>query len=220
MYLIASLDSLIVSNFFKSKNKQAYYDKFNEVIETTKDLSYSIEDQFFHPINKVVYNMFLNGEQDKIAELFKWDKKEKVKDIVILENEPYMVTPFEDKKHIRVSMAGFYEEGAFGESDYVLDFHLYGDSIDNVNDIILRDRGNTVNQYSFELERIDKHHFRLTLPLTTMREFGKGSYAIFIRYNEYQKISLIRMDYTQKMMDKKLYQFYTTINSNLGLNIK
>lgn len=207
-------------HFFKSKNKQAYYDKFNEVIETTKDLSYSIEDQFFHPINKVVYNMFLNGEQDKIADLFKWDKKEKVKDIVILENEPYMVTPFEDKKHIRVSMAGFYEEGAFGESDYVLDFHLYGDSIDNVNDIILRDKGNTVNQYSFELERIDKHHFRLTLPLTTMLEFGKGSYAIFIRYNEYQKISLIRMDYTQKVMDKKLYQFYTTINSNLGLNIK
>lgn len=117
-------------------------------------------------------------------------------------------------------MAGFYEEGVFGENDYTLDFHLYGDSIDNVDDMILRDRGNTENQYSFAVERVDKHHFRLTIPLTTMLEFSKGSYAIFVRYNEYQKISLIRLDYTQKIMDKKLYQFYTTINSNLGLNIK
>ncbi|WP_445487889.1 glycosyltransferase family 2 protein [Niallia sp. 03133] len=207
-------------HFFKSKNKKAYYDKFNEVIETTKDLKYSIEDQFFHPINKVVYNIFLTGEKEKIAPLYMWDKKEKVKQIEIIDDLPYMVTPFEDNKYIRVSMAGFFNEGLFEEDKYTLHFSVYGDFIYEVNDLILRDRNNPENQYSFEVTKKDDHLFELVIPMSLLKEFKKAGYAIFLRYNDYQKISLIRQDPNQRIYEKRMYQFYTTINSNVGLNIK
>ncbi|MGP7818561.1 glycosyltransferase family 2 protein [Niallia sp. 01092] len=207
-------------HFFKSKNKEAYYEKFNEVIETTKDLPYSIEDQFFHPINKVVYHMFLNGDQEKIAPLFMWDKKEKVKEIEIIDDLPYMVTPFEENKHIRVSMAGFYHEGTFQEDKYTLSFSVYGDYIHEVNDIVLRDRNDPANQYSFNVMKKDDYLFELTIPMSVLKGFKKAGYAIFLRYNDYQKISLIRKEPNQIMYEKRLYQFYTTVNSNLGFNIK
>ncbi|MFT8322876.1 MAG: glycosyltransferase family 2 protein [Bacillus sp. (in: firmicutes)] len=207
-------------HFFKSKDKQAYLDKFNEVVETTKDLDYSIDDQFFHPINKVIYHMFLNGELDKIAPLFMWDKKEKVKKIEVIDDLPYMVTPFEENMHIRVSMAGFYKEGIFEENQYKLNFSVYGDFISEVNDLILRDRNDPENQYSFEVTQKDDHLFELVIPMSVLSEFKKAGYAIFLRYNDYQKISLIRVENNQKIFKKRTYQFYSTINSNLGFTIK
>jgi len=206
-------------HFFKSKNKQAYYNKFAEVVETTKDLKYDITDQFFHPINKVVYQMYLDGKYDLIAKLFMWDKSQKVKDLIVKEDLPYMITPIEGHEHIRVSMASFFQDGSFQEDGYHFKFHIYGDYMDQINDLVFRDRGNTDNQFTFTITNIDNFLYEAVIPNSALIQLSKGSYAIFIRYNDYQKININRIDPHQKKIDKQSFHFYTTINSNLGLSV-
>lgn len=206
-------------HFFKSKNKNAYFKKFAEVVETTKDLKYDITNQFFHHINKSAYQMYLNGEFDKIAKLFMWDKSQKVKEIIVNDNLPYMITPVEGYEHIRVSMAAFFKDGSFQEDGYTFKFYVYGDYTENINELVFRNRSNPDDQYSFSISKSDEYLYETFLPNSALIQLAKGSYGIFIKYNDYQKVNISRIDPHQKVLDKKSFHFYTTVNSNLGLNV-
>lgn len=206
-------------HFFKSKNKNAYFKKFAEVVETTKDLKYDITNQFFHYINKAAYQMYLNGEYDKIEKLFMWDKSQKVKELIVKDNLPYMITPVAGYEQIRVPMASFFVDGSFQEDGYVFRFHLYGDYTENINELIFRNRSNPEDQYSFSISKVDDYLYEATLPNSALVQLAKGSHGIFIIYNDYQKININRIDPHEKEIDKRSFHFYTTINSNLGLNV-
>lgn len=206
-------------HFFKSKNKGAYFKKFAEVVETTKNLNYDITNQFFHHINKAAYQMYLNGEYDKLAQLFMWDKSQKVKDISVNDNLPYMITPVVGYEHIRISMAAFFEDGRFEEDGYRVKFNIYGDYTENINELIFRNRSNPEDQYSFSISKVDEYLYESFLPNSALIQLAKGSYGVFIKYNDYQKININRIDPHQKELNKKSFHFYTTINSNLGLNV-
>lgn len=206
-------------HFFKSKNKSAYFKKFAEVVETTKDLKYDITNQFFHHINKSAYQMYLNGEFDKIAKLFMWDKSQKVKEVIVNDNLPHMITPVEGYEHIRVSMAAFFKDGSFQEDGYTFKFYVYGDYTENLNELIFRNRSNPDDQYSFSISKAEEYLYETFLPNSALIQLAKGSYGIFIKYNDYQKVSISRIDPHQKVLDKKSFHFYTTVNSNLGLNV-
>ena len=66
---------------------------------------------------------------------------------------------------------------------------------------------------------MDEYLYESFLPNSALIQLAKGSYGIFIKYNDYQKININRIDPHQKELDKKSFHFYTTINSNLGLNV-
>jgi glycosyltransferase involved in cell wall biosynthesis len=64
-------------HFQKTKLKPLYYQKFNEVLNTTNGLRYEFSDNFFNPVNKVAYELFKEGKMKQLEKLFEWDKKRK-----------------------------------------------------------------------------------------------------------------------------------------------
>ncbi|WP_350300877.1 glycosyltransferase family 2 protein [Peribacillus frigoritolerans] len=206
-------------HFLKSENNEEYFNKFQEVIDTTKDLNYDISESFFHPINKVAYDLFLKGHYDDIKKLYKWDKKEKIKNYVILNNLPYMSGPLssEKNKHIRVPMLAIFHSGSFIQDSYTLTLDIYGDYVHEVQHIVLRDRKNITQEYIFPLEVNESGRATAKFDLESLNQLNSSSYEVFVRYNDYQKLYISKKE--QVVFNKRTFNFYSTINSNLGFKI-
>ncbi|MGN4673017.1 glycosyltransferase family 2 protein [Bacillus cereus group sp. MYBK225-1] len=208
-------------HFFRSKDKQTYIDTFNKVLETTKDLRYDFSQNFFYPINKVAYQLFLKGQYEDIATLFKWDKQEKIKKYVIKDNLPYMVSILKGKlKHIRVPMLAAFKYDQFYEDTYKVEFLVYGDYINEITDVIFRDRHNINNEFSVPVHINEHGEAKIEVKLDVLNQFPSASYAIFLRYKDYKKCSITKLNDNQLKYANRNFRFYTTVNSNLGFRLK
>ncbi|MGE6401766.1 glycosyltransferase family 2 protein [Bacillus cereus] len=208
-------------HFFRSKDKQAYIDTFNEVLETTKELRYDFSENFFHPINQVAYQLFLKEKYEDIATLFKWDKQEKIKKYVIKDNLPYMVSILKGKlKHIRVPMLAAFKYDQFYEDTYKAEFLVYGDYVCEITDVIFRDRNDIHNEFSVPVHINENGEAKIEVGLDVLNQFPSASYAIFLRYKDYNKFSITKLNDNQLKYADRNFRFYTTINSNLGFRLK
>ena len=208
-------------HFFRSKDKQPYIDKFNEVLETTKGLRYDFSKNFFHPINKVAYELFLKEKYDDIATLFKWDKQEKIKKYVIKDNLPYMASILKGKmKHIRVPMLAVFKYDQFYENTYKAEFLVYGDFANEITDVIFKDRNNINNEFSVPVHVNEHGEAKIEIGLDILNQYPSASYAIFLRYKDYNKVSITKLNENQLKYADRNFRFYTTINSNLGFKLK
>ncbi|MGI2327561.1 glycosyltransferase family 2 protein [Planococcus sp. YIM B11945] len=178
------------AHFSQSTDKQAYYDKFQEALDTAKDLGYDISKNFFHPICKVIYRLFLQGKYASIEALVEWNKHEKSKHYVIKNNLPYMVVPFfqGEFKHIRVPMLALYKnEHLTGKRDS-LEFQVFGDYTDEVNGLVFRNKTNLNEEYVFAFEVKGKGgdiSYTASIPL---KAFPASNFTKFIRYNTFRKL--------------------------------
>ncbi|HDR7312095.1 glycosyltransferase family 2 protein [Bacillus cytotoxicus] len=208
-------------HFIKSKDKQSYIDKFNEVLETTKELRYDFSKNFFHPINQVAYQLFLQEKYEDIATLFKWDKKEKVKKYIIKNNLPYMVSILKGKlKHIRVPMLAVFKYDQFYNNTYKVKFLVYGDYVNEITDVIFRDRHDIDNEFSVPVHVNEHGEAKIEVGLDALNQFPSASYAIFLRYKDYNKVSITKLNENQLKYADRNFKFYTTVNSNLGFRLK
>ena len=209
-------------HFQKTKMKQLYYNKFNEILKTTNGLRYEFSDNFHNPLNKVAYQLFNDGKTKQLEKLFEWEKKEKVKKVLIKDNLPYYVAPFLEEKYrnIRVPMLAIFKEDQFYNNKYSLEFTVYGDYVDNITDVVIRDREDVHMEYSIPVE-VDSGGFcKLEVDLKVLNQLPASSYAMFLRYNDYQKINIRKLNENQIRYESRDFTFYNTIHSNLGLKIK
>nr|WGD61141.1 hypothetical protein P5660_07050 [Bacillus velezensis] len=62
-------------HFLKSENKEAYYNKFNEILNVLKKTKYDISETFFHPIHKTAYRLLTQKRYDEVEKLFRCIQK-------------------------------------------------------------------------------------------------------------------------------------------------
>ena len=206
-------------HFLKSENKEEYFAKFQEALDTSKDLGYEISENFFHPINKVIYQLFLKGEYKQMEDLIRWNKKAKLKQYIIKDSLPYMITPFREAglEHIRVSMLAVYNKGYFEEDKYKLEVQVFGDDVDKIEELAFRSRKDVNDEYIFDFNVTSNVNGISLIDIETLNKLPSTSYEVFIRYDVYRKISLLRPEQIQ--YENRIFNFYTTINSNLGFKI-
>lgn len=207
-------------HFFRSDDKQAYYDKFNEVLELANKLSYDFTENFFWPIHKVVYDLFMEEKYDQIKKLLRWNKTEKDKSYIIKDGLPFMVVPFMENKymHIEVPMLAIFNNDSFSDDHYYLDFKVYGKHLPNVNEIVFRHRKDVNTEYIFDFKQ-NGNDFTLEIPIESLSEFSVATYSIFLRFNEYRRITITKINHNQLTYENKNFKFYTTVGSNIALNI-
>ncbi|MDF2607295.1 MAG: glycosyltransferase like 2 family protein [Bacillales bacterium] len=206
-------------HFQKTKMKLLYYNKFNEILKTTDGLRYDFSENFFNPLNKVAYMLFKEGKTKQLEKLFEWEKKEKVKSVLIKDNLPYYVAPFLEEKYrnIRVPMLAIFKNDYFYDDKYYLEFMVYGDYVDNITDVIIRDREDVNLEYSIPVQVDKGGQARLEIDLEILNKLPSSGYAMFLRYNDYNKINIRKINENQIQYQNRNYIFYTTIHSNIGL---
>ncbi|MGP7817166.1 glycosyltransferase family 2 protein [Niallia sp. 01092] len=203
--------------------RQSYIWTFKKVLKTTKKLDYDITDHFFQPINKVCYELFKNKQYKQLEELFKWHTTEKVKQHIVKDNQPYMVSPLQDPyKYIEIPMYAEIIKSYVDKDHYVLEFKVSGKDLADITDILFRDRANINNEFSVKTV-VDRNGFgKLELPVLWFASLPKTVYNIFLRYQDYNKIYFTIPDSKVRVSinDSNASHFYTTKHQHLALKIQ
>ncbi|MDN7241605.1 glycosyltransferase family 2 protein [Planococcus sp. N028] len=206
-------------HFLKSKNKKGYYEKFQQVLDIAHDLRYDFTENFFYPINKVIYQLFTQKDYAGLEALVRWNRTEKYKQYIIKDNLPYMIVPIfhGEFRHIRVPMLASFRNGTFDGDAYKLEANVFGDYTDSVSEIVFRNRKNVNQEYVFDFRVDNDGDANAIIDTEQLNSLPTGSYEMFIRYNDYRKLSIMKRE--QVEFENRLFNFYTTINSNLGFKI-
>jgi glycosyltransferase involved in cell wall biosynthesis len=208
--------------FVNSQNKGEFISLFQEVIETTKDLRYNFLDEFKTPFYKKATRLFVEGRKNEFIDLFNWLKKEKDKQHVIRDGLPYYEIPFlqGEERYIRIPFIAWSLDSEVIENKvFKQTFEIYGDSPEEINGIIIRDRKEVGNDLTCEFE-IKGNKGYLTASIEDLDKLKTSLYTVFIRYNDYQLINIKVKPKNQIIHNKREYTFYTTKANNLGFSIK
>lgn len=210
-------------HFQRTKLKFIYYYLFKIVLKTTSSLNYEFSDNFIEPINGVLYELFKKKRYKDFVKLLEWNKREKVKEIIIKNELPYMVAPFLDEplRFIPTSLYAELKEECILEDKYILHFKVYGSYVHSINEVIIRNSKNALLEYvqPITVDKEGNGKFRLDLEL--LEHFPPSNYSIFLRFNDYRKVNIRKLDtrtYKETFQNRE-YIFYQTVYSNVGLKI-
>ncbi|MGV3466085.1 MAG: glycosyltransferase family 2 protein [Heyndrickxia sp.] len=210
-------------HFHKTKLKFIYYYIFRRVLKTTKSLRYEISDNFLEPINGVLYELFTKRKYKDFVRLLDWNKTEKIKDIIVKNELPYLFVPFLEEKfrYISTPLYAVLREEYILENNYVLLFKVFGTNIHSINDVIIRNSKNVVFECVAPVI-VDKNgNGKLIFNLEFLNHLPPSNYSIFLRFHDYRKVNIRKLDTHQYKysIQNREYIFYQTIYSNVGLKI-
>ncbi|AZU62161.1 glycosyltransferase family 2 protein [Neobacillus mesonae] len=207
-------------HFQRTKLKRVYYHKLNQVLKTSKKLDYEVSEEFLQPMNKVVYQLFREKKYRDLENLYDWDRKEKVKEVSIQDGLPYI--SFNRDIHIRVPMHAVFKEGHLSHNTYQLQFHVFGDYLDCVTDVLIRDTKNGLNEVTLPVVVDRGGNGIVEIDLLLLGHLPPSTYSIFLRYRDYLKFN-IRTSIDEKerhLLQNRQFTFFRTVFSNVGLKIE
>lgn len=208
--------------FVNSKHKEDFFQLFREVLETTNDLRYPFLEEFKTPLFKAAAELFIKGKLDDFTKLFKWHKKEKNKRYIIQGGMPFFEIPFleDEYKQIRIPMLAISgEQQQEGENEYKQTFHVYGDYINEINEVVIRDRTRFNNELKCEVN-LKGNEATFLVDVEKLDGLDDSLYTVFLRYNEYQLANIKVIPKNHITYKGRHFIFYTTKADNLGLSIK
>ncbi|MBS4195571.1 glycosyltransferase family 2 protein [Lederbergia citri] len=211
-------------HFQNTKFKLLYYYKYKQILKTTKKLSYDFTENFLQPIHKVIYELIREGRYSTVTKLLEWDKSEKVKEVVIKNQKPYLVTPFLEErfKYIPLPIYLTFKQHYFQGNKYILHFHVYGDSIHSITDVLIRDLKNAHNDYVLPVTIKENGEGLIEFKFDSLKDLPPSNYSIFVRYNDYMKMNirqLIKNEIKHRYLNRE-FIFYHTVFSNVAIKIK
>lgn len=208
-------------HFLKSRQKEKYFQKFAEVLNTTTQLRYDFTENFFEPWHKVLVQLFKEERYDDIVSLIRWSIKETAKQTIIKDGLPYYRLPFDDDYQLaRLPLLAVYHSSEREKENVNIHFHIYGDPVHKIDSLIIRDRVNHLNERQFPIVQKDNQLYTVSIPYDELAKLSSSSYLVFIRYNKYRNL-MIKMN-TRNIITyhNKEFDFYTTIGDNYGLKVK
>lgn len=208
-------------HFLKSRQKEKYFQKFAEVLNTTTQLRYDFTENFFEPWHKVLVQLFKEERYDDIVSLIRWSIKETAKQTIIKDGLPYYRLPFDDDYQLaRLPLLAVYHSSEREKENVNIHFHIYGDPEHKIDSLIIRDRVNHLNERQFPIVQKDNQLYTVSIPYDELAKLSSSSYLVFIRYNKYRNL-MIKMN-TRNIITyhNKEFDFYTTIGDNYGLKVK
>ncbi|MFS0612100.1 glycosyltransferase family 2 protein [Lederbergia ruris] len=211
-------------HFQKTKFKRLYYYKIKQILKTTRKLTYDFTENFFEPIHKLIYELIREGNYSAVTKLLEWDKSIKVKEVVIKNQQAYLVIPFLEEKYKYIPLPIYitFKEHYCQENQYILHFHVYGDHIHSITDVLIRDGKNAHNDYVLPVTMNENGEGTIKVQFDSLKDLPPAYYSIFVRYNDYMKINirqLIKNEITHRYQ-KREFTFCHTPFSNVALKIK
>ncbi|MFC4620431.1 hypothetical protein ACFO4N_17155 [Camelliibacillus cellulosilyticus] len=216
--MVKTFDSQL---FVKSDKKEEFLELLGQAIETTKNLSYDFREEFKVPIYRMAIDLYLNDRKDDFIKLFEWLKRDRNKKYVIKDGLPYYEIPFLQEKYqfVRIPMLARALDSYVINNQYIQTFEIYGDHVDNINNIIIRDRVRYNNEINCDFHIIGNFG-QFQVNYEDLNRLDDSLFTVFIRYNDYQLLNIKRVLKNKVTYAKRNFEFYTSLANNLGLSIK
>lgn len=202
--------------------RKAYISTMKKMLRTTSSLDYEISDHFYHPYNKVCYQLFSQKRYKDIETLFRWMNQEKIKKHVVKDDTAYWVSPLSPPYNfIRVPMYAELINCEYTNGFFRFDIRIAGDHPKEVEHLLFRDRNNIHNQFMFPIEPYEGVLKRIMIPEAFLTPLGKSVYTIYLSYRDYHKVQLHipnpKLRLKKQQTDKQ--HFYKTIHNHLALKV-
>ncbi|WP_154669857.1 glycosyltransferase family 2 protein [Bacillus niameyensis] len=211
-------------HFQNTRLKLLYYYKFKQTLKITRKLTYNFSENFLQPINKIIYDLILDGKYGMVTRLLDWDRSMKVKEVVIKNQKPYFVIPFMEGKHKYIPLPLYITfTKHFCQGDhYMLHFQVYGEDKHSITDVLIRDGKNAHNEYILPVTIKKNGTGVIKLKLDSLRNLPSAHYSIFVRYNDYMKINIRQLikNEIKHRLENREFTFYHSAFSNVALKIK
>lgn len=215
------------NHFVKSKNKQAYFDKFHEVISIfdAAKRSYSFEETIIKPINKQYYRLAMNNEYEKLALLAKWSKKNGEVSYLSRDGFLYKQAHLEDGTKLLFPIefkAELLKQDVVAD-EIKLEIQVLSHGGVTVESCILQSRDSAIDTYKFKVDLSESENVvKVTIPLEKLSELDATGYQFLLGYNDYEK-TLVQKDNDTELIvridSEKQLKLYKTINGNIGVKI-
>lgn len=216
--IVRTFDSML---FVRSKDKQPFLDFLKEVVATTTDLRYDFREEFKVPLYRTAIDLFMEGREDDFVKLFEWYKFDKAKKHIIKESLPYYEVPFlqDNYRFIRIPMYARALDSHIINNQYVQTFEIYGDDLQTVNSVLIRDRADYKNELVCDFH-IQGNFGQFSVDFAELDKLDKSFCTVFIRFNGHQLINIKRIAAMEFKHEDKLFNFYTSKTNNLSLSVK
>ncbi|ASB87145.1 glycosyltransferase family 2 protein [Bacillus sonorensis] len=211
-------------HFLKSENKEEYFEKFREILGILKKTKYDISETFFKPLHKIAFDLLKEKRYEEVEQLFRWSKKQADKKIVIKGDTAYYEGPLKDEKYklIEIPLHAEVNSHEFHDDVFVLNFAAYGKQREHINGIQFQHRETAKITHDFNVTAEADGSYRLKLTLDELAELRSGGYVMYLVYNDYERINIIKQSdvKSEKDINQKSYTFYKTVKGNISLKIK
>jgi glycosyltransferase involved in cell wall biosynthesis len=216
--ILKTFDSML---FVRSAKQQDFFDVLQAAVDTTKDLRYDFKEEIQSPLLRAALDLFLEDRQQDVSALFNWFKNHKGKKHVIRGGMAYYEVPFleEERRYIRMPMLANALDSYIINGQYVQTFEIYGDALDNINTVLIRDR----SEFSNEIEcsfHIEGNFGQFQVRYDELEKLDNALFTVFIRFNDYQLINIKRITTIPHTENGRTFEFYTSKANNLSLSIK
>ncbi|MEY8752191.1 glycosyltransferase family 2 protein [Alkalicoccobacillus gibsonii] len=210
------------NHFIKSKDKQEYYKKFKQAISLLKKRPYDISETFFKPIHKIGYKLLLQSKFDEVATLYTWSKNNNEKEILIEDKKAQYITklnPLEEVK-IEIPLYAELQTESVQEDKYMAKILLFGYETNSVSHLEFQSRNDATKSYLVPV-KLSENSCEIELPLEKLRQFENGGYVMYLLYNEYERVTIIKKSNEKfELIDsQQIYTLYQTIKGNLSIKV-
>ncbi|WLV24309.1 glycosyltransferase family 2 protein [Aciduricibacillus chroicocephali] len=207
-------------HFLRSTEKEKYYEKFQEVLDTTKDLRYEFLDSFYEPWHKRLIELFRMDAYDDLVKLIEWNRNVSTKDFYIENSLPYYHLPLNKIKSARINMLALHHATITESDRLLLQYRIYGDFKDEIQTLVFRQRHNDLNELEFPIKFVGDNLYETSIPYEHISKIGSASYSVYIKYRNYMKLP-VRMNSREIIKyDEKKLDFYVTVSDNFGFTLK
>ncbi|WP_079527266.1 glycosyltransferase family 2 protein [Halobacillus hunanensis] len=204
-----------------NENKKKYFDKFSEVLETTERIKYDFTDNFNHPWHKILVELYMQEDYDGLVELINWSRRESIKEVKVENKLPYYLLPLSKPyDSARVHMYAHFEKMVKHKEALSVYFKVYGELIEKLQSFVLRQRNYDLKEVDFPLVKVEGNLYKVDIPFEELYKISSASYAVFIRYNDYEKLRISMLSKNIVQYQKRTFDFYTTASDNFGIKIK
>ncbi|WP_054708074.1 glycosyltransferase family A protein [Bacillus sp. JCM 19041] len=215
------------NHFVKSKDKQAYFDKFHEVMSifNAAKRSYSFEETIIKPINKQYYKFATNHEYEKLVLLAKWSKKNGEVSYFSKDGLPYKQAHLEDgtKLLFPIEIRAELLKQDVVDNAIELEIQVSGHGENKVEFCILQSRDSVLDSYYFKEDLSqDGNVISVKIPSKELSELDATGYQFLLGYNDYEKIHVQKESDSEldlEINSEKQLKLYKTIKSNIGIKI-
>lgn len=209
--------------FVKSNKKEIFIDYIREALAQLEDRNYDIIEYFDSPIYQAAARLIERGEDENFEELFKWYKLDENKRIYIEDGIAYyVVAPFKQDhsyKHIPIPLFARATHSYVENQQYVQEFEIYGNKIETISYVLIRDRHNLNNEIKVPvLIKGNIGEFRVNY--SNLNTLNNSLFTIFIRYDDHRLLNIKRLTENKITYKNKEINFYTSKAGNIGLSVK
>lgn len=214
--LIRSCDSNL---FIQSKDKETFIQIIKEAIFVVKDLPYDIFLDFDNPLYSIAAELLESDQDNEFIKLFKWKKLEENKRIVIHDNSPYYYIPDIEDKYISIPLFARAIDTYVENQSFIQTFEIYGNKIDTVEHVIIRDRKKVDNEITVECS-IDNNIGKVEVKLASLNQLQSSLFSVFIQYDGHRFINIKRRIANKVTYQRREFSLYTTQANNIGFSLK